>query len=111
MADDDLLVRTSDLLIGVATASLQIEGGDRNNTWYDWSQLPGTIADGTTPLRATDHWNRWREDTALMADLGRQTYRMSVEWSRVEPRPGEVDRAALDRYHQEIAAVRDAGIV
>ncbi len=111
MADDDLLVRTSDLLIGVATASLQIEGGDRNNTWYDWSQLPGTIADGTTPLRATDHWNRWREDTALMADLGLQTYRMSVEWSRIEPRPGEVDRAALDRYHQEITAVRDAGIV
>lgn len=107
----ELLFSTRDLLVGVATASLQIEGGDRNNNWYDWAQLPGNIADGSTPLRATDHWNRWREDTELMAELGLQTYRMSVEWSRIEPRPGEVDRAALDRYREEISAVRDAGIV
>lgn len=107
----DLLFSTRDLLVGVATASLQIEGGDRNNNWYDWAQLPGNIADGSTPLRATDHWNRWRADTDLMASLGLQTYRMSVEWSRIEPRPGEVERAALDRYREEVAAVRDAGIV
>ena len=107
----DLLFSTRDLLIGTATASLQIEGGDRNNNWYDWAQLPGTIADGSTPERATDHWNRWREDTDLMASLGLQTYRMGVEWSRIEPRPGEVDRATLDRYAEEVAAVRAAGMV
>ena len=107
----DLLVPTRDLLIGVATASLQIEGGDRNNNWYDWAQLPGTIADGSTPLRATDHWNRWRSDTDLMAELGLQTYRLSVEWSRIEPRPGEIDHAALDRYREELGAIRDAGIL
>lgn len=75
-----------------------------------WASLPGTIADGSMPLRATDHWNRWREDTALMADLGLQTYRMSLEWSRIEPRPGEFDRAVIDRYREEITAIRDAGI-
>lgn len=107
----EMLFTTRDLLVGVATASLQIEGGDRNNNWYDWAQIPGTIADGSTPLRATDHWNRWREDTDLMASLGLQTYRMSVEWSRIEPRPGEVDRGVLDRYREEVAAVRAAGIV
>ncbi|KGN37739.1 glycoside hydrolase family 1 protein [Knoellia subterranea] len=110
MADDDLLFSTRDLLIGTATASLQIEGGDRNNNWYDWASLPGTIKDGSTPLRATDHWNRWREDTALMAELGLQVYRMSVEWSRIEPRPGEFDSAVLDRYREEIDAIRAAGI-
>lgn len=111
MAAGDLLFSTSDLLIGVATSALQIEGGDRNNNWYDWSKLSRTIKDGSTPERATDHWRRWREDTELMASLGLQTYRMSVEWSRIEPRPGEIDRAALDRYRQELQAIRDVGIV
>ncbi|MDN5797654.1 MAG: family 1 glycosylhydrolase [Intrasporangium sp.] len=111
MPASPLLFSTRDLLIGVATAALQIEGGDRNNNWYDWASLPGTIADGSTPLRATDHWQRWREDTALMADLGLQTYRMSVEWSRIEPRPGEVDQAALAHYREELSAIREAGIV
>ncbi|MDO5502931.1 MAG: family 1 glycosylhydrolase [Actinomycetia bacterium] len=110
MSSSDLLFSTRDLLIGVATAATQIEGGDRNNNWYDWAQLPGTIADGSTPLRATDHWQRWREDTALMAELGLQVYRMSIEWSRIEPRPGEFDHASLARYREEIAAIREAGI-
>lgn len=99
------------LMIGTATAALQIEGGDRSNNWYDFSQLPGVIKDGTTTLRATDHWNLWREDTELMAQLGLQTYRMGIEWSRIEPRPGEFDHAALDRYREEIALVREKGIV
>ncbi len=111
MADTELLIDTRGLLIGTATAALQIEGGDRNNNWYDWAQVPGNVADGSSPVRATDHWRRWREDTELMAQLGLQTYRMSVEWSRIEPRPGEFEPAALDRYRQEIAAVVGAGLV
>lgn len=99
------------LLLGVATAATQIEGGDRNNSWYDFAQRPGVIADGSSPLRATEHWQRWREDTDLMADLGVQTYRMSVEWARIEPRPGAYDHAVLDRYREEIGAIRDRGIV
>ena len=99
-----------DLLIGTATAALQIEGGDRNNNWYDWSQLPGRIKDGTTSLRATDHWERWREDTEMMATLGLQVYRMSVEWSRIEPRPGEFDTAAIEHYREEIGLLRERGI-
>lgn len=101
----------SGLLIGTATAAVQIEGGDRNNNWYDWAQLPGTIRDGSSPLRATDHWNRWHEDTELMASLGLQAYRMGVEGSRIEPRPGEFDGGALDRYRAEIALVRERGMV
>lgn len=99
-----------DLQLGVATAALQIEGGDRNNNWYDWAHLPGTIADASTPLRATDHWNRWQDDTALMSELGIQTYRMSVEWARIEPEVGRFDDAVLQRYRDELAAVVAAGI-
>ena len=99
------------LLIGTATAAVQIEGGDRNNNWYDWSSVPGNIRDGSTPVRSTDHWNRWREDTELMASLGLQTYRMGIEWSRIEPRPGEFDATALARYREEIELLRSHGIV
>lgn len=99
------------LMIGTATSSLQIEGGDRNNNWYEWAQHPGTIADGTSPLRANDHWNRWREDTELMGSLGLKTYRMGIEWSRIEPAPGQWDVKALDRYREEIALVKERGMV
>ncbi|WJY99351.1 Beta-glucosidase A [Corynebacterium hansenii] len=98
------------LLIGTASAALQIEGGDQNNDWLDWALEPGNVADGSTPLRATDHWNRWREDNRLMASLGLPIARIGVEWSRIEPRPGEFDHAVLDRYREEIADLRDRGI-
>jgi len=99
-----------DLRLGVATAAVQIEGGDRNNSWYDWALRPGRIADGSSPLRATDHWRRWREDTDLMVGLGIQDYRMGIEWARVEPRPGEFDDAAIARYREELAYLRERGV-
>jgi beta-glucosidase len=106
----DMRFSTGAMRIGVSTSALQIEGGDQNNNWYAWAQQPGTIADGSSPDRATDHWKRWREDTTLMADLGLQVYRLGVEWSRIEPRDGEFDRAALIRYREELQALRDNGI-
>lgn len=98
------------LLIGTASAALQIEGGDRGNDWVRWAAAPGTIADGSTPLRATDHWRRWRQDNALMADLGLRAARIGLEWSRIQPAPGRVDHAALDRYREEIGDLVDRGI-
>src|SRR5664280_2827795 len=63
-------------LLGTATASLQIEGGDHNNSWYRWVQT-GHVKDGTSCIVADDHWNRVTEDIALMKQLHQQTYRMS----------------------------------
>lgn len=110
MTERDLRFSIGDLRIGVATCATQIEGGRRDTNWADWAAQPGRIRDGSTPLRATDHWNRWREDTDLMADLGLQLYRMGIEWSRIEPAPGSFDTAAMARYREEIRAVRAAGI-
>lgn len=99
-----------DLRLGVATAAVQIEGGDRNNSWYDWARQRGRIADGSSPERATDHWHRWREDTDLMVGLGIRDYRMGIEWARIEPRPGEFDDAAIARYREELAYLRERGV-
>jgi beta-glucosidase len=99
----------SHFLLGTATAGAQVEGGDTNNSWYRWAERGGTV-DGSTPIVANDHWNRLEEDTALLRELGCQTHRMSVEWSRIEPAPGEWSHSALDHYRQELGLLRDAGI-
>lgn len=98
-----------DFLLGTATASLQIEGGDTNNNWYRWSEL-GKIKDGSHSIRANDHYNRVEEDIALMQELHNDTYRLGLEWSRIEPSPGQWDNSGLAHYRQELEALRAAGI-
>jgi len=97
-------------LIGSASAALQVEGGEVDTNWHDWARVPGNVLDGSTPARATDHWNRWREDNALMSELDMQIARIGLEWARIEPRPGEFDLAVLDRYREEIRDLLDRGI-
>ena len=98
-----------DFLLGCATAATQIEGGDKNNNWYDWC-LKGKIKDNSDCLRANDHWNRYREDTDLMAGLNLRIYRMGLEWSRIEPEEGKFDAEALSHYRDEIKYLLEKGI-
>lgn len=97
------------LLLGTATAATQIEGGDRNNSWYAWCEKEH-IHDGSTTLNANDHWNRWREDIELMADLGLGACRMGVEWSRIEPTEGKFDASAMEHYREELKLLQEKGI-
>lgn len=98
------------LLLGSATAPTQIEGGDTNCNWYAWS-LAGRVGQGESSLGGADHWKRWREDVELLAGLGQQCYRMGLEWSRLEPRPGEWSADGLAHYREEIGLLRQRGIV
>lgn len=98
------------LLIGTASSSTQIEGGDTNNSWYEWALTPGRVKDGSSPLRANDHWNRWREDNEIMSTLGFPIARLGLEWSRIEPSAGSFSASALDRYRQEIGDLVDRRI-
>ena len=97
------------MLIGSASAATQIEGGDLDHTWMDWHRK-GHIVDSSSPARANDHYNRWREDAGLMRDLGMQICRLGVEWARVEPREGEFDEEAIKRYISEIELLESYGI-
>ncbi len=107
---DDVDRPLGSLLIGTASAATQIEGGDHNNNWYEWAQTPGNIADGTSPVRATDHWNRWGQDNLLMHELGFPIVRIGLEWSRIEPEPGRYSTEALQRYRDEIGHLVELGI-
>ncbi|MBN2049297.1 MAG: glycoside hydrolase family 1 protein, partial [Spirochaetales bacterium] len=108
--NDETFTLPEDLLLGTATASLQIEGGDTNNSWYRWSSHPGHVKDGTNSLRSCDHWNRMDEDIALMKKLKVNAYRLSLEWSRLEPEEGSFSSSAYEHYRDELTKLKAAGI-
>jgi beta-glucosidase len=89
---------------GTATAAHQIEGGNWNNDWWAWEHTPGSGCREPSG-DCCDSWNRWAEDVALVAELGLDNYRFSIEWSRIEPEPGEWSTAAIDHYRQQCEAL------
>ena len=100
-----------DFLLGVATAGHQVDGDDVNGDWWDWEQVPGHIRGGVGSGPAVDHWRRYRDDISQMAAAGVRAYRFSVEWSRVEPAPGQWSGEALDHYRDMVAACHEHHLV
>ena len=97
-------------LFGTATSAHQVEGGNTNSDWWEWEHRVGT------PCRepsgdACDFYHRYREDIALMAGLGFNAFRFSIEWARVEPEEGEFSMAVLDHYRRVLATCRESRIV
>ncbi|MDJ0340016.1 family 1 glycosylhydrolase [Streptomyces sp. H10-C2] len=89
---------------GAATAAYQVEGaaaedGRTPSIWDTFSHTPGRVHNGDTGDIAADHYHRFRDDVALMADLGLGAYRFSVSWSRVQPTGrGPAVQRGLDFY-------------
>jgi beta-glucosidase len=97
-------------LWGTATAAHQVEGGNWNNDWWAWEHTPGSGC-AEPSGDACDHFWRYPQDIALLAELGFGAYRFSIEWSRIEPEDGEFSRNALDHYRRMIDACRDNGVL
>jgi beta-glucosidase len=101
---------------GAATAAFQIEGahdadGKGPSIWDAFCRRPGAIATGETGDVACDHYHRWRDDVALMAELGLTAYRFSISWPRVLPQgTGAVNEAGLAFYDRLIDALLERGI-
>ena len=106
----------SSFVFGVATASYQIEGavdedGRGRSIWDTFSHSPGRVHGGETGDVACDHYHRYREDVALMRDLGVGIYRFSIAWPRVLPSgAGRVNPAGLDFYARLVNTLLEAGI-
>jgi len=95
-----------DFVWGVGSSAYQAEGGEVPN---DWSAC---IAEGRFPPNPGNGFlARAAEDFALVRSLGFRHYRLSVEWSRVEPERGRFDEGAIDRYRALCDAARAAGLV
>ena len=90
---------------GVATASHQIEGNNVNN-WTQFEQRENKELSGL----ACNHWELWKQDHDLLEELGVNSYRFSIEWSRIEPNEGEWNEAAIEVYSEMIDSLIARGI-
>ncbi|MGQ9659115.1 MAG: GH1 family beta-glucosidase [Thermochromatium sp.] len=105
-----------DFLWGVATSAYQIEGhpladGAGASIWHRFTHTPGRVRGGDTGDLACDHYRRYREDVALMAELGVNVYRFSLAWGRVLPEGrGAVNRRGLAFYDRLVDALLEQGI-
>jgi len=96
-------------LWGAGTAAHQVEGANDANDWWEWENDPNSPIAGPSG-RACDHWTRYPADLDILAGMGLNSYRFSVEWSRVEPAEGVVSAAALDHYRHVCEAARARGL-
>jgi beta-glucosidase len=97
---------------GVATAATQIEDMNTATDWYLWTQpkAAGGLGHGTFVGDATRGYSRAMDDVGLVAALGVDSYRFSIEWARIEPVRGMIDQAAIAHYRDELTALRAMGI-
>lgn len=112
----DFAALPDDFAWGVATSAYQIEGavaedGRAPSIWDTYAHTPGRTDNGDTGDRACEHYHRWREDIALMRQLGVGAYRFSVAWPRVVPDgDGRVNAAGLAFYDRLVDGLLEAGI-
>ena len=92
---------------GTATSSYQIEGNNDNSDWWQWEKSGRTKELSGI---ACDYWNRFREDHKLLSDLGVNTFRLSVEWARVEPEEGYFSQDAIGHYREILADIKSRNI-
>ncbi|MEO6702711.1 MAG: GH1 family beta-glucosidase [Jatrophihabitantaceae bacterium] len=105
-----------DFVWGASTAAYQIEGAvevDRrgHSVWDTFCAEPGRIADGSSGAVACDHYHRYPEDVALMAELGLAGYRLSLAWPRIQPDgSGPPNQAGIAFYDRLIDQLLSEGI-
>ncbi|MEU5098456.1 GH1 family beta-glucosidase [Streptomyces sp. NPDC020996] len=116
MTDQVFPVLPAGFRFGAATAAYQIEGahdedGRGPSVWDTFSHTPGRTLGGATGDTAADHYHRYREDVALLRDLGVDGYRFSISWPRLLPAgTGPANPKGLDFYDRLIDELLAAGI-
>ncbi|WP_019616871.1 glycoside hydrolase family 1 protein [Psychromonas ossibalaenae] len=107
----------NDFLFGAASAAYQVEGawdqdGKGPTNWDEFTKIPGKTFEGTNGDVAVDHYNRYKEDIALMAEMGLESYRFSISWARIFPNgSGEINQKGIDFYNNLIDECLKYGIV
>lgn len=90
-------------LWGVATSAFQLEGAPG----ADWTAWDRTLDERP---ELTNHYTLYKDDLALLRDLGVNAYRFSLEWSRIQPREDAWDEKAIDHYRDVVAILRSYDI-
>ncbi|GAA1890780.1 family 1 glycosylhydrolase [Streptantibioticus ferralitis] len=91
---------------GTASSATQSQGATPADNWWGWEQA------GKAPRSGDGNgFDRlYASDFSLLADWGFSDYRVSLDWARIEPQPGQHDRQAIEHYRQVLLAGRDAGL-
>jgi beta-glucosidase len=93
-------------LWGCATAGHQVEGNNTNSDLWAMEHMPDSMFKEPSG-DACDHYHLYPQDIAMLADLGFNTYRFSLEWSRIEPEEGFFSNAELEHYRRMLAACHE----
>jgi beta-glucosidase len=88
---------------GTSTSAYQIEGGNDNTDWWRYERAEGTHAVEVCG-DACDSWHRYDEDLDILASLGLNSFRLSIEWARIEPEEGVFSQDALAHYRDVLTA-------
>jgi len=95
-----------DFLWGAATSAYQVEGNNVNSDWWQWEKKTGREESGL----ACRHYDLYKQDFNLAQRLHHNAHRFSIEWSRIEPRPGKFSRKELKHYLDVILALKRRNI-
>ncbi len=95
-------------LWGASTSAYQVEGNNINSDWWEWEQKnqPPHLRSST----ACDQYNRYEQDFDLIKQLNHNSHRLSIEWSRIEPKEGEFDTHELEHYKSVLKALKNRNI-
>ena len=96
-------------LWGAATAAHQVEGNNLNSDLWALEHLPQS-AFREPSGDACDHYHLYPQDISMLADLGFNSYRFSLEWARIEPEEGSFSRAELEHYRRVLATCKEHGL-
>lgn len=94
-------------LWGAAISSYQTEGNNFNSDWWEWEQK-GKTKDKSGI--ACDYWNQYKEDHDLLQELGANSFRLSLEWSRIEPEEGKFSEEAINYYKEILSDLKNKNI-
>lgn len=96
-------------LMGTSTAAHQVEGNNIHSDCWALEQMKHTSY--SEPSGDTvDHYNRYEEDIRLMAGVGLNAYRFSIEWARIEPQKGRYEQAEIEHYRRVIRCCKQNGL-
>ncbi len=105
--NEEIISFPHDFLWGCATSAHQVEGDNRHSDWWQWEQ---TRDPQFQSGKACDNYHRFIEDFDLVRQGGQNAHRLSLEWSRVEPKEGMWDEKEIERYREVLGSLKQRGI-
>lgn len=102
--DHETLDFPENFIWGTATSAHQVEGNNTNNDWWAFEQ---TLPESKQSLEAANQYELFEQDFKLAKDLSHNAHRLSIEWSRIEPKEGQFSQEAIDHYKTVLKSLKD----